>query len=294
MAEATAIDDLGAPAEEKVAPTRKESLMTEVPLRLAARLSLTAEFRALVLQKLAEEDPLALDALDSLERDVATLEDASAALGDHNIQLLMRRIRMDLRDAFDGLLEGHHARILEPSRDLMEVAVLIRDFRREPQRYEKWLTIKEEDRPREFSFGRLLHKYPDEAIYPGADPGALFTEYTMHSRTLHPAAPLTFPIELSRADDIPADLAVPWSAPSVAEILLHGIAALIEAIQWLVKLNSEFNTELEVTSIGENGPAQLWLENYFEWQQREKPEELAALIDEGHGRYAPRRKPRQP
>ena len=149
------------------------------------------------------------------------------------VKELARRIRNDINDGIDGMMQTKEALVLSACRDLMEVTVLARDIRKDKQRLRKWLASDENTRRQDFGFNRELRMYSHESIPYMDNIEAVGIEYTLHSRSLHPAPATESATELSH--DTPERLSgAAWVSNFVYEISRHGLSALRQVLEWLL------------------------------------------------------------
>ncbi|MFC7926919.1 hypothetical protein [Microbacterium laevaniformans] len=201
--------------------------------RIRATLQNAEHVRARTLSLLAGEPSGALDALEAMTRIIAATElwvdVAPAPLAKE----FVGRISSDFWDGVDGVLKNKVPSVLDPCRDLMELQMLFREFRLAPSGFKRWSNIKDPNSLGDFKFGRLARRFPDQPLQGFRDVDAALTEYTQHSRTLHPQFPLTFPLELSREPaNLPEGAVLPWALSMILEVLRHTHSALVEFGVW--------------------------------------------------------------
>lgn len=201
--------------------------------RLRATLQHAEHVRSRTLSVLAEEPSGALDAVEAMTRILAATElwvdVAPASLAKE----FVGRISSDFWDGIDGVMRNKLSSVLDPCRDLMELTMLFREFRLAPTGFKRWSNIKDPNSLGDFKFGRLARRFPGQPLQGFRDVDAALTEYTEHSRTLHPQFPLTFPLELSREPVNFSERAVlPWALSMILEVLRHTHSALVEFGVW--------------------------------------------------------------
>ena len=233
---------------------------------------------------------LALEALVEIESMIDAIETATATLDDPTVSQFFGRIHSYFADALDGVFERRPSRLMDAARDLIEVAVLLRDFRHEPQRFDKWKRVTEEDRPQEFGFNKLLRKYPaDPLTWIGENPDETLQEYIYHSRTVHPAFPLTEDLELSRGFE-PDDASFIQLAFDAVEVIRHTMCALAQAVQWLGQVAPNLELGDEPSPFDDDSATRRRVERHFEWLAANKTEQFTAAFEEMYGNCAPRRR----
>lgn len=179
--------------------------------------------------------PYVVPALNDAARWLDAIQQWSAESDTPPYSQLARRVGNDYRDGLEGMLTHRLPLVLDACRDLMEVTVLVRDFRREPQRLTKWMKTQEDERPRDFGFTKLAKKHSaseEGNRFMTADLDDFVEEYAAHSRTLHPAMWLTDETELTRESQAPRDHYL-WAASMTYEIVKHTMAANLQLVLWL-------------------------------------------------------------
>ncbi len=168
-----------------------------------------------------------------MTRIIAATEQWVDATPAHLAKEFVARVSSDFWDGVDGVLKNKVPSVLDPCRDLMELTMLFREFRLAPSGFRRWSSIKEPNSLGEFKFGKLARRFPDQPLEGFRDVDAALTEYTEHSRTLHPQFPLTFPLELSREPaNLPKGAVLPWALSMILEVLRHTHSALVEFGLW--------------------------------------------------------------
>lgn len=189
--------------------------------------------RTLTLAVLHSEDPDTLGAIEAASRLLEGLNELIQRQPAELAGEFVTRITSDFIDGLDGMLEHKVSAVLDPCRDLMELSVLFREFRVLPHRFDRWREIDEVNRLRDFSFGRLLKNRKDHPISGFGNIESALAEYTQHSRTLHPAVPLTNPNELARAPGlVPPEAVLDWAHAMGSEVLRHTMIAFEQFIEW--------------------------------------------------------------
>jgi len=201
--------------------------------RLGALLHQSDQARTLTLALLRSDETGTLDAIEAASRLLFGIADWVAKQPAPLAAEFASRITSDFIDAIDGMLEHKLCAVLDPSRDLMELSVLFREFHLHPGSFDEWQRADEVHRLGKFSFGRLLAKHRERPISGLSDIESAFAEYTQHSRTLHPAAPLTDRNELARAPvRLSVDGVLEWAHRMTSETLRHTMIAFLEFIAW--------------------------------------------------------------
>ena len=286
---------------EPISPEEVRNLLP-IPPTVRAALERQDQQRATALFWIA--GPMmapAMPALESLLLDAERMVTLAEELGETPQLELAQRVYNDVLDAIDGMLLARDARVLESCRDLMELTVLFRDFEKQPARFVKWQKVPEGERMRAFGFEKLLRKYPDEPVpYLGPDLDALSIEYTLHSRTLHPAMYLGPRQNLSRS--IPEDQldAVLFYSGMVTEIVRHGTAAVAVLLVFLLTTQDgsdpdrEYDIEFDYWEDDNAGDA--WMAWWREVQPVPPPEfeEEMRAVNEQLRRRRPREHPIAP
>jgi len=214
--------------------------------RVASVLQREDRTRATMMFHLMSRAHLPLQALEELTSFIDSLVEWADTSKLSPQRQFANRIRTDMQSGIDAMLRLHMAEVLDPCRDLMEVTVLLSDFWHEPQRLAKWLRSSEDVRRREYGFGKLLHKAPEEHLVGlGSDRDKVMSEYTAHSRTLHPAPPTIVEYELART---PVELEegqdpALWLMFTANEIARHTQFAAIQLFAWLCETASDFEPE---------------------------------------------------
>jgi len=203
--------------------------------------------------------------------------------------LLAHRIVNDIDDSIDALLALKAHGILNSCRDLMEVAALLRDFRKSRQRLSKWLRSDDDVRRQSFGFGKVLYLYRSDPIaYVQSDPAEIMTGYTVHSRTLHPAPATSGDDELSH--DAPDEVFGPqWVQSWTYEILKNAMAATQQMGEWMSEIGKDVGIALpddaypaENSAIDLPASANRWIKDSF-------PSELRAQLEAWNEQYRNRR-----
>lgn len=100
------------------------------------------------------------------------------------ISFLITRCRSDLAIALESVLSAAPSVVVDAMRDLMEVELLLREFRYEPEQIEIWLSVEEKTRCNNFSPGTLRARHAQRVKKDSRDlPEAAC--YKLHSQLLH-------------------------------------------------------------------------------------------------------------
>lgn len=266
--------------------------MQDTHPRLGGLLHRADQARTLTLSLLRYEAGGALDAIEATSRFLYGMDDWVRKAPVPLAPEFVSRITSDFVDGIDGMLEHKVSAVLDPCRDLMELSVLFREFRLRPISFEQWQRADQVHYLGQFSFGRLLKRHPNERITGFPDIEEAFVEYTQHSRTLHPAMPLTDGLELARAPlQLPSADALGWALSMAAETLRHTMIALEEFNLWhLDRVDAE---EIDPTvdidiNFDDVKVVQDWLQRHKENQKGQIPPEFAEAVQAPY-----RRKPKQ-
>src|SRR5262249_23755200 len=107
-----------------------------------------------------------------------------AATGLQVVQFLVTRAKGDIEVGLEAILAGQPGVVCDAMRDLMELELLLDDFRHDPSAISDWLTLDEKARLRQFSPDELRKRFAKRV---GADHKTLGITacYKMHSKLLH-------------------------------------------------------------------------------------------------------------
>lgn len=266
--------------------------MQDTHPRLGGLLHRADQSRTLTLSLLRAEDSGALDALEAASRLLYGTTDWVAKVPATLAAEFASRLTSDFEDGIDGVLENKMSAVLDPCRDLMELSVLFREFRLRPASFDQWQRPKEVHHSGEFGFGRLVKRFPDLPLTGYPDAESALTEYTQHSRTLHPQVPLTDLNELARAPaHLPELAAREWAVSMTVEVLRHTMITLQEFHTWHAErvdlATIDAHTEIDI-DLDDIEAVHGWLERRSEGQENRIPADLA---DAFQAPYRRRQKP---
>lgn len=260
--------------------------------RLGGLLHRADQSRTLTLSLLRAEDSGTLDALEAASRLLYGTTDWVAKVPATLAAEFASRLTSDFEDGVDGVLENKMSAVLDPCRDLMELSVLFREFRLRPASFDRWQRPKEVHHSGEFGFGRLVKRFPDLPLIGYPDAESAFTEYTQHSRTLHPQVPLTDLNELARApEQLPEFAAREWALSMTVEVLRHTMITLQEFHIWHAEradlATIDARTEIDI-DIDDIDVVHGWLQRRSEARENRSPADVAEAFQ---ARYRRRQKP---
>lgn len=253
--------------------------MQDTHPRLGGLLHRADQSRTLTLSLLRADDSGALDALEAASRLLYGTADWVAKVPAPLAAEFASRLTSDFEDGIDGVLETKMSAVLDPCRDLMELSVLFREFRLRPASFDQWQRPKVVHHSGEFGFGRLVKRFPDLPLTGYPDAESAFTEYTQHSRTLHPQVPLTDLNELARApEQIPEVATGEWALSMTVEVLRHTMITLQEFHIWhaervdpeIIDTHIDIDIDLDDIEVVHG-----WLECRSEGQENRIPADLA-------------------